>query len=137
MTLASVLALTITLQGVVASLLLVATGEVGRGAASRDALAAEAAWRTVAADGAELARATAATLLPGETRVVTVPAPGVGWDVVAHVTRAAVGDVAALRLDVARRDDAGVPLAARQGTLILSLPPADTAVIGFTGSGAP
>lgn len=119
MTLAGVVALAVSLQALSASLLLIASREVDRSAASDRALQAEAVWRTAVAAAAEPARAVLADLAPGGSRRLSLPPLAPEWQVVATVIRAPTSDHGALRLGVVRRSPGGVPLAARHGTLLL------------------
>jgi hypothetical protein len=132
MTLAGVVALGLTLQALSVTLLLVASREVGRAAASHQALDAEAAWRTAAADGAAAALTALTTIPPGGVRSILIAPHTPEWEVVASVVRAPNGAIGALRLGVVRRAADGTPRAARHGTLILMGEAADTGGIGAT-----
>lgn len=126
MTLAAVMAFSVLLQALSVSLLLVASREAGRSAASARMLEVEVVWRSAGAVMTDTAQHVLATLRHGETRALTVPLSAPEWHAASRVLRAPIGDGGALRLSVVRRGADGRPLVARHGTIILRGASADT-----------
>ena len=126
MVLAWALALVVLLESLAAVALAASATRMRLVGDRRLAVEAELALHTAIAR-ARVTHDSALGALPPGAIVALAPPAVVGWDVVVTASREAAAALVWLHVAVGRRDCAGRPLAARDGTLLLALGGADTA----------